>query len=143
MLSVKSTLTWGVGLLCLCVSFSAGWSIRNHDFQAYKAEISLKEKDYENAILSLNLKVQVQYEQNLKTVDSYKRQLASNKLRDPYGTVCNTSSPSSSTISSTAGELSEEFAGFLRGESYRADEITSYAQACYLYIKNLQSLSSQ
>jgi len=52
------------------------------------------------------------------------------------GTLPKSSSPSTPTDATDLTELPEEFAGLLRNESLRADNLAVYADECYHFVNN-------
>jgi len=90
--------------------------------------------------VSINNELEKANESSIQTINYYHSKLADARLRDPGKTSCTNSVPagnnSKKPIGSSAndGFLSDEATKFLREESYRADQVTIYAQECYKFV---------
>ena len=76
----------------------------------------------------------------LKTITDQRNAFKPKRMYDTHRKSSNctaTNTASTANTSATDGELSTEFTQFLKSEAYRADEISTYAELCQSYIKEI------
>lgn len=107
-------------------------------FDATQAHIAKVEND---AVIA-NQQLDQSHESAIKSINTLHDAFASSRLRDPgrrQGGTCPVSTGTNtgkSEAKTDSAELSAELTGFLIDQTYQADTVAAYADACYRFVEN-------
>jgi cell division protein ZapA (FtsZ GTPase activity inhibitor) len=118
-------------------------SAMNREAELHLATLTKQADTAHKEALKLNKELEDANVSAINAINSQHDYFASKRMYDNgrKSNRCTTRKDSNSTevvrTNENASELSEELAGFLKSEAYRADQITTYAILCQNFIKGL------
>ncbi len=123
-------------------SMEAANQSQNNEARIMLSVAQSRATEAQNAALIANANLDKAHESAIQTINALHGSLATARLRDPGWKGCRNTVPQSHSTGQSQdeagdGQLSTVFNEFLVNESYRADQVATYADECSKFITQL------